>query len=787
MKSMVITFSELAPGEQEQAGGKGGTLARLFQGGYPVPEGFVIMPPAFVDETIKPEAWQQVVQKLEGIRKQNGKTAFAVRSSALSEDSAFASFAGEFETVLDVHTDEAIRAAIHQVHHSRKSERVRAYSQAKGMAELQDISVVVQKLIRADISGILFTADPVTGSRFVMTGNFVYGFGEELVSGEVEPYTFTLGRPKGKYEGPEDLKRYGKKLYKLACRLEDELGHPQDIEWAIEDGKLYLLQSRPITTLLDFDIESGEWNSSLSGDYIWMGSEVFPDVLTLSTYSIFQHFHNYEIEGMRGTGNIGGRFYMNYTLMSALLWAFGRNREYLIELIENTTGLNLGDVTMPEAPVSRWKLIRSMLPIQKQLLPMQMKLMKRFDEIISSNPGRCQALHERIVSNKSRGELVDIWNGELYPLFFDLLMVQDKSNEDYFFPYISAKKQLVELVGKEQANALLAKMVGGSGQLTSIAPLWGLEKVAKGEMDRERYSLLAGHRPQQEDELSVPRPYEDPDWIDKRLAEYRENPVDYAAMLDQRAVEYQQAWNEFAARFPKEAPKVKKKLDKTLAAMEKREVIRSELTRILGVIRAWFLRAGELTGLGDGVFHLMDNEVLDVLAGDQSATGYIPNRRETYERQKSLPKYPVVISGRFDPYTWAQDPNRRNDVYDSHAQVKVEEESDTIKGFPGSAGRVEGIVRILHSPTDSGQFNTGEILVASSTNVGWTPLFPRASAVITDVGAPLSHAAIVAREFGIPAVVGTGNATMRLNTGDRVLVDGSQGWVKLMENSPGAG
>jgi pyruvate,water dikinase len=111
------------------------------------------------------------------------------------------------------------------------------------------------------------------------------------------------------------------------------------------------------------------------------------------------------------------------------------------------------------------------------------------------------------------------------------------------------------------------------------------------------------------------------------------------------------------------------------------------------------------------------------------------------------------------------------------------EDQEMVKGHPGSAGRVEGKVRIIHHPKEGDQFKTGEILVASSTNVGWTPLFPRAAAVITDVGAPLSHAAIVARELGIPAVVGTSNATIRLKTGDRVLVDGGLGVVQVLEEA----
>ena len=214
--------------------------------------------------------------------------------------------------------------------------------------------------------------------------------------------------------------------------------------------------------------------------------------------------------------------------------------------------------------------------------------------------------------------------------------------------------------------------------------------------------------------------------------------------------------------------------------MEKREKVRSELTRSFGVIRCWFLRAAEFTGLGDDVFFLSFQEVLDVLSGDDAVTTTLPARRESYEKLCALPPYPMFISGRFDPFQWAADPQRRADAFDSHLPYQATE-SDVIKGFPGSAGRVEGVVRYLTSPDNGQQLHEGEILLASTTNVGWTPLFPHAAAVITDIGAPLSHAAIIARELGIPAVVGTGNATMRLRTGDRVRVDGSQGIVEILD------
>lgn len=107
--------------------------------------------------------------------------------------------------------------------------------------------------------------------------------------------------------------------------------------------------------------------------------------------------------------------------------------------------------------------------------------------------------------------------------------------------------------------------------------------------------------------------------------------------------------------------------------------------------------------------------------------------------------------------------------------------SNTIVGFAGAAGHREGRVRCLNNPEAGNQLQPGEILVAVTTNIGWTSLFPRAAAIVTDVGAPLSHAAIVARELGIPAVVGCGSAILRLQTGDRVLVDGGQGIVKILE------
>jgi pyruvate,water dikinase len=199
--------------------------------------------------------------------------------------------------------------------------------------------------------------------------------------------------------------------------------------------------------------------------------------------------------------------------------------------------------------------------------------------------------------------------------------------------------------------------------------------------------------------------------------------------------------------------------------------------RYFWVLRAYALRAAELTGLGDDIFLLDKTEMVRVLHGETISPKLIKRRRMAYQAYSALPPYPALIRGRFNPYVWAADPHRRSDVF---VEGSAKEADVAVRGFPGSAGVVQARVRVINDAADGGALQPGEALVTTITNVGWTPLFPRAAAVITDVGAPLSHAAIVARELGIPAVVGCGNATMRLRTGDLVRVDGTAGTVEVL-------
>jgi phosphohistidine swiveling domain-containing protein len=315
--------------------------------------------------------------------------------------------------------------------------------------------------------------------------------------------------------------------------------------------------------------------------------------------------------------------------------------------------------------------------------------------------------------------------------------------------------------------------------LASLEPLLGLSQVAKGQLSREAYLERYGHRGPHEMELSIPGADDDLAWFEKQVVEFTQTPVDVEVLLSKQRTEQAAAWTSFEARFPEKASVTRRRLETIATAAKTREAVRSEVTRLARLIRFFLLQAGVLTGMGDEVFFLTLNELAEELAGDKTSLSHIPARRETYQRYCTLPPYPAMIIGHFDPFIWAADPNRRSDFYDAR-QARGTAFPDTIKGFAGAAGCVEGIVRRIDRVEDGDQVQPGEILVTTITHIGWTPLFPRLAAIVTDVGAPLSHAAIVARELGIPAVVGCGNATMLLKTGDWVRVDGGQGTVELL-------
>jgi phosphohistidine swiveling domain-containing protein len=375
-------------------------------------------------------------------------------------------------------------------------------------------------------------------------------------------------------------------------------------------------------------------------------------------------------------------------------------------------------------------------------------------------------------------KLADLWTEVLSREFHRVSWMLSAATRSSGASFITTRKRLQSLVGDAAANALTAGLRAEAGQLASLGLLDGLDQLAAGEIDRDTFNRRYGHRGPHEFEISLPRPGEDPAWIDRQLAERAGSPTSYHDLLAAQERRRHEAWADLEKRHPMQARILHHQLRGWAKISRDRERARSEVIRYFWVLRAYALRAGELIGLGDDIFFLDKAEILRLLHGETISPRSIKQRRLAYQAYSALPPYPALIRGTFNPYLWAADPNRRSDVYIAGSAGEADV---AVRGFPGSAGVVEARVRVLGDTADGAALQPGEALVTTITNVGWTPLFPRAAAVITDVGAPLSHAAIVARELGIPAVVGCGNATMRLRTGDLVRVDGTAGTVEVLQ------
>jgi len=536
---------------------------------------------------------------------------------------------------------------------------------------------------------------------------------------------------------------------------------------------------------LGYNPVTGEWNDSLKGDYCWSSvnfREAAPDVMTPITWSLLWiyinittpiHFPGDHPAG----GNIAGRLYFNLSLISSLYHAVGIDARK--EKFGDLLGATPPDLDIPYLPFSPLTVIWNVLPgmIRDQILIK--RDIKQFPRYVKFLPEWVRAMRPRIHQCKDAAGLLALWNQDIVPtLLRDYRML--RSVTTYFSePATKLSLDLTALVGEVEAQTLLSNLSGASGDLESLGPLVGLAKVKDGRMSREEYTEQYGHRGPHEAELYAPDSNDDPEWFEKRLADFIQSSVDVEALLAKQHAESNAAWQRFEARFPDKSASFHRRLELVANAAKNREAFRSEAVRVRRFLRQFLLQAGNLTGIDDDIFFLSVDEMTAFLAGDKSPLNRIPARREMYSRYCALPPYPAIIYGRFDPFQWAADPNRRSDFYDARQKETVAVPA-VIKGFAGAAGRVEGIVRRIDRVEDGNQIQQGEILVTTITNVGWTPIFPRLAAIVTDVGAPLSHAAIVARELGIPAVVGCGNATSLLKTGDRVRVDGGRGVVQLI-------
>ncbi|MET1073353.1 MAG: PEP/pyruvate-binding domain-containing protein [Umezawaea sp.] len=803
MSTAVLAMADPAA-DLATAGGKGESLAKLTAAGLPVPPGFHVTTTAYREFLAANDLAAKVVGASErevadlfaaaplpsdiatavtDAYAELGGGAVAVRSSATAEDLPDASFAGQQDTFLDVSGTSEVLDAVKRCWASLWTGRAVDYRARHGIAPADvAIAVVVQRMVPATAAGVLFTADPVTGARDRLVINAVRGLGEALVSGAADPQVVVLDdhgitERRGDPVLSDDLALV---LAGFGRRIEELYGRPVDVEWAVRGDEVSIVQARPITVTAH-----EEWNTSLDGDYLWTCAnlgEAIPGVMTPATWSLVRIFMSEVMSvpvlgGHPVEGNIGGRFYLNLSLTMAAGSALGLEG-FVRRASAQAFGHIPSDVDVPRLPMSRGQVLRDMVPTAVRFLRRIRPYQKDLSAQVEGARRRCDDARARIAETTEPAALARLWHAEVDPLLRDTSRMLAAGARLDGAGLVRIRPWLLELVDEADANALLTGLHTTAGPLASLGPVVGLDRLARGEITRDDFIRDWGHRCPDEFEVSAPRPVEDPAWLDREIASVRDALTDVRTLLARQQETRSAALARFRARHPRKVRTLERRMARAAVAARGREAGRSEVIRAFWVLRAFLLRAGESTGVGEDVFFLAVDEVLALLDGDRAALDRVAARRETHRRYAALPPYPTLVRGHFDPFRWAADPDRRSDVFDETRDVTPL--GDAVTGFAGAAGIVEGVVRVLTSVADGAALETGEVLVTTVTNIGWTPLFPRAAAVVTDIGAPLSHAAIVARELGIPAVVGTGNATSRLHTGDRVRVDGGRGTVEVL-------
>jgi rifampicin phosphotransferase len=718
-RGSVVSLDELDRGDLQAAGAKASNLAELARRGFPVPAGFVVMGKV-PDDLI-----------LEAARKL-GDVQLAVRSSAVAEDMAEASFAGQYETFLDVRGGPALLEAVRRCRESAHTARVDHYRTARAGTADDRIAVLVQRMLAPEAAGVAFTANPVTGARTELVITAARGLGERVVAGEAVGDEWVVdaagARCRRSVEGIIDAVRAGE-IADLARRVEAHFRVPQDIEWAVADGRLYLLQARPMTALA----EPVEWRAPSPG--YWMRNFRLGEWLAEAMTPLFQDWLLELIEdgylaGMRRT--VGASVSFRHAAING--WYY-------------TATPRFAPLRLPAA------LVRSRGAILRFLWLVLIR--------INSHPDKA----DRAILCR----LADEWRDELVPRYARLVeegasRVESASDQDLLL--------LVDRVGSMAGEYLLSlAVVGGSAWKMEACLARFCRKHLAATLGQGVQVLLRGLPGA---EARVPdHAVQTVDWYQPTAGElgWAKPPDSWARRHQQLTVERQRA--EAACRGALTTrPELQARFDILLEVSQRYAGLREEQARLftLGwpLLRRSVMRLGEMLRVRGAIDEAVDAFFLTraELTTRHRLQDVVRTRRAMWERQRRLPA-PLAIGTPMALITGSVDAVR----------TSTEHPEGAIVGHPASPGRASGPVRIVRGPEDFERFLPGEVLVARATAPAWTPLFARAAAVVTDGGSLAAHASLVAREYGIPAVVGTGDATVRLGDGQLVTVDGGAGTV----------
>jgi pyruvate,water dikinase len=881
----------LREGRLEELGGKALALFRLEQAGLPIPPWFVIPPSAFIASltkeqiealtseqherlnsallALKPsdEIQQDVSIALRDLSSESGR--FAVRSSAVEEDGSQHSFAGQFDTFLFV-ADDGIGSKVAAVWRSGFNERILEYRRQHGVSNvpLAAPAVLVQKMVNATVSGVAFSADPVSGRRSLAVVSAVPGLGTALVGGEAAADVFKVDRAETIVERtivrknishvfdpaadegvsvvtlrdpaaskPALTNQQAIAVAALARRAAHAFGRPQDIEWAIEGDELFLLQSRPITTLVNLADPEGALN-------LWDNSNITESYNGVTTPLTFS-FARYVYEGVyrqfcrimrvpqtkiaanqrtfsRMLGIIRGRVYynlLNWYRVLALLPGFTLNRRFMEQMMGVRESLPEGIARELEQASTRDRIIDALRSVRMVFgLAGNYFALDRQIQRFYVRLNRALAPPDPPFEDMRLDELV----AHYYKLEEQLLSRWDAPLVNDFFAMIfhGAFRKLNERWCGDGNGMLSNDAIRGQGDIISLEPAARVREMAgvaaanpelvtalreapvmKAVRVARRYPAFSdlydaylakfGDRCLEELKLESETLNDDPLVLLRNIGEVaRAASITRSQQAETPSARHQENRDENQAEEKMRAALSGSPFRRGILfwvmrqarkRVRNRENLRFERTRLFGTIRRLFLEVGRrLQAIGRlddarDIFYLELGEILAFNDGTATTT--------------DLRSLAAMRIQEFAAYREGAAPAERFETRGPvcHAQTYVSSkpnqstasEGEERRGLGCCPGIVRGTACVVRDPKHA-RLTAGCILVADHTDPGWIMLFPSASGLLVERGSLLSHSAIVARELGIPAVISVPGLLDWLRDGDDVELDGSAGIVRRL-------
>lgn len=718
-------------------------LVALRAADFNVPDGFVVT----ADEvnTITAEQLSEYIDNY---------VEYAVRSSSASEDLADSSFAGQYESFLNVKGCDNILDAVRRCAESIHSERVKAYAERSGIdISKSKMSVIVQRMVKSEKSGVAFSSDSVNGRDKEVIIEAVTGLGDTLVGGYVTPDYYSYNWYDDAftvYKGGVLTRDEVAKIALTVLDIQVHYGFPADVEWAVTGDVVHILQSRPITTF-SYKTITGEWTTA---DFRDGGvSSCACKTLMSSLYglvfnpSFSDSLKEIKLLPQNDCTNIYDIFYARpYWNLTLEKVCFAKLPGFVEREIDEDMGIvpayNGDGVVTKTNLKSLWSAVKVLTAITAHIKRMENKskdyktdFLKRFSEIKNIN-----------LSDKSSDELHGIWVDFIKHDYFNC--------EYTYFKYIFCNMILSTLFkdkikkylsSNERINLLIGLL--NLSHMRPVYEMWEMSRREYSDIEFAEFVTKYKHHSQHELDISYPNWDENPNIVREMISDFKQ--LDDSHNPNILSEKQQKKYLKTLSRIPK---KLHKDVERMRTFLWWREEFRDISTKHYYLIRKLTLALGKawevdnILESADDIFFLSVSDI------------------ETKSVEKA-----VKNKLYYQSFINFKNPNEIGNRYTTH-KTRIDGQK-ILKGVACSGETITAIAKVINDIHDVGRLEKGDILVTKCTDPAWTAVFSKISGVITETGGMLSHAAVVSREYGIACILTVKNATEIIKDGDVITMD----------------